>query len=176
MDSSTTWNANPVIQEVSVKKKSRQQQIGKRKAIVESWFSLDSDDEEAGITEVEPIDEEEIFDLIRSINDPEHPHTLESLMVVSQKQIRIKGNLVEVEFTPTVPHCGMATIIGLCIRVRLLRSLPQRFKVDIVIKKGTHQSENAVNKQLNDKERVAAALENPNLLEVIEQCLSTTDP
>jgi hypothetical protein len=32
-----------------------------------------------------------------------------------------------------------------------------------------------VNKQLNDKERVAAALENPNLLEVIEQCLSTTD-
>lgn len=32
-----------------------------------------------------------------------------------------------------------------------------------------------VNKQLNDKERVAAALENPNLLEVIEQCLASTD-
>lgn len=30
-----------------------------------------------------------------------------------------------------------------------------------------------VNKQLNDKERVAAALENPALLEVLEQCLST---
>lgn len=50
--------------------------------------------------------------MIRSINDPEHPHSLETLMVVSQKQIRIKGSLVEVEFTPTVPHCGMATIIG----------------------------------------------------------------
>lgn len=33
---------------------------------------------------------------------------------------------------------------------------------------------NAVNKQLNDKERVAAALENPTLLEVIEDCLSPT--
>ena len=30
----------------------------------------------------------------------------------------------------------------------------------------------AVNKQLNDKERVAAALENPNLLEKVDLCLS----
>lgn len=29
-----------------------------------------------------------------------------------------------------------------------------------------------VNKQLNDKERVAAALENPVLLDTVEQCLS----
>lgn len=32
----------------------------------------------------------------------------------------------------------------------------------------------AVNKQLNDKERVAAALENPNLLDMVEECLSPT--
>lgn len=31
---------------------------------------------------------------------------------------------------------------------------------------------NAVNKQLNDKERVAAALENPNLVEMVDECLS----
>ena len=29
-----------------------------------------------------------------------------------------------------------------------------------------------VNKQLNDKERVAAALENPTLLDTVEQCLA----
>lgn len=164
-----------MIQEVTFKSKTRQSAAEKRRATIASWFSLESSDDDEGDIAEDPIDEEEIFDLIRSINDPEHPHTLESLMVVSQKQIRLKGNLLEVEFTPTVPHCGMATIIGLCIRVRLLRSLPERFKVDIIIKKGTHQSENAVNKQLNDKERVAAALENPNLLEVIEQCLSSAD-
>ncbi|KAG8868890.1 hypothetical protein FRC20_002623 [Serendipita sp. 405] len=175
MDSDTTWNANPIVQEFSSKKKIRQSLVEKQKAVVESWFSLETNSDKDDEGKDEPIDEEEIFDLIRSINDPEHPHTLENLMVVSQKQIRIKGDLVEVEFTPTVPHCGMATIIGLCIRVRLLRSLPNRFKVDIMIKKGTHQSENAVNKQLNDKERVAAALENPNLLDVIEQCLASAD-
>lgn len=32
-------------------------------------------------------------------------------------------------FTPTIPHCSMATLIGLSIKVKLLRSLPQRFKV-----------------------------------------------
>lgn len=29
----------------------------------------------------------------------------------------------------------------------------------------------AVNKQLNDKERVAAALENPNLRQLVDECI-----
>lgn len=65
----------------------------------------------------------------------------------------------------------MATIIGLSIRVQLLRALPTRFKVKVEITPGTHSSEDAVNKQLADKERVAAALENPHLVEVINQCI-----
>uniref|UniRef100_A0A1A7ZH23 Family with sequence similarity 96, member B n=1 Tax=Nothobranchius furzeri TaxID=105023 RepID=A0A1A7ZH23_NOTFU len=80
---------------------------------------------------------------------------------------------VGVEFTPTIPHCSMATLIGLSIKVKLLRSLPDRFKIDVHITPGTHASEEAVNKQLADKERVAAALENSSLLEVVNQCLSS---
>ncbi|KAI7900091.1 uncharacterized protein BX663DRAFT_439909 [Cokeromyces recurvatus] len=123
----------------------------------------------------DPIDEQEIFDLIRSISDPEHPLTLEQLNVTQYEHVVVdnENNKILIEFTPTIPHCSMATLIGLCIRVRLLRSLPDRFKVDIRVRKGTHQSEGAVNKQLNDKERVAAALENNHLLEVVNQCLST---
>ncbi|KAL1681226.1 hypothetical protein EV122DRAFT_261383 [Schizophyllum commune] len=120
----------------------------------------------------EPIDQEEIFDLIRNIYDPEHPNTLEELRVVSAPQIAIDRNFIDVEFTPTVPHCGMSTLIGLSIRVRLLRSLPDRYKVDIHVKPGSHQSEHTLNKQLNDKERVAAALENQALLNTVEQCLT----
>ncbi len=69
----------------------------------------------------------------------------------------------------------MATLIGLCIRVKLLRSLPQRFKVRVEVAPGTHASEAAVNKQLNDKERVAAALENAHLLGVVNKCLDETN-
>ncbi|NWT40119.1 MIP18 protein, partial [Chroicocephalus maculipennis] len=112
--------------------------------------------------------------LIRSINDPEHPLTLEELNVVEQVRVKVNDaeSTVAVEFTPTIPHCSMATLIGLSIKVKLIRSLPERFKLDVHITPGTHASEHAVNKQLADKERVAAALENSHLLEVVNQCLS----
>ncbi|KAJ1039520.1 hypothetical protein NDA10_005343 [Ustilago hordei] len=129
----------------------------------------------------ESIDNQEIYDLIRSITDPEHPLTLEQLAVVNANHITVshgdqarnKLPHVLLEFTPTIPHCSMATLIGLSLRVRLLRALPDRFKVDIRVRAGTHQSENAVNKQLNDKERVAAALENSHLFNVVQACLAS---
>lgn len=122
---------------------------------------------------VDEFDSREIFDLIRGISDPEHPLTLEELNVVELSHVQVddKNDDVKVLFTPTIPHCSMATIIGLSIRVQLLRALPTRFKVKVEITPGTHSSEDAVNKQLADKERVAAALENPHLVEVINQCI-----
>ncbi|PPR05996.1 hypothetical protein CVT26_005718 [Gymnopilus dilepis] len=160
------FNPNPVIFSTA-KAQGRQSDLLAHSLWIDDPLSSEDDADD-----LEPIDQDEIFDLIRSIYDPEHPNTLEELRVVSAPQITVGANHVKVEFTPTVPHCGMSTLIGLCIRVRLLRSLPDRFKVDIFVKPGSHQSENAVNKQLNDKERVAAALENPVLLDTVEQCLS----
>ncbi|XP_048886742.1 cytosolic iron-sulfur assembly component 2B isoform X2 [Brienomyrus brachyistius] len=123
----------------------------------------------------DPIDDREVFDLIRSINDPEHPLSLEELNVVEEMRVHVndQASTVGVEFTPTIPHCSMATLIGLSIKVKLLRSLPDRFKIDVHITPGTHTAEEAVNKQLADKERVAAALENSHLLEVVNHCLNT---
>ena len=120
---------------------------------------------------------EEIFGIIRKINDPEHPLTLEQLNVVQKALIEVDDgdSRVKVCFTPTIPHCSMATLIGLSIRTKLLRSLPQRFKVDVLITPGTHNQERDVNKQLADKERVAAALENPHLLDVVNKCIAHTD-
>ena len=69
----------------------------------------------------------------------------------------------------------MATLIGLMIRVKLLRGLPTRFKVDIYIKAGKHEQEKEINKQLNDKERVLAALENPSLLKMVNTGLRDSD-
>ena len=156
----------------------------------------DEDDDE--------IDAAEIFDIIRNIQDPEHPHTLEELGVVSLEQVELlttdvgedemttantttatttttnqnknknrqKLVTVSVRFTPTIPHCSMATLIGLCLRVKLLRSLPSRkFQILVQIEPGTHASENAINKQLRDKERVCAALENKHLNGVVNKCI-----
>ncbi|KAL7166754.1 hypothetical protein ACSBR2_037432 [Camellia fascicularis] len=140
---------------------------------------------------VEAIDQLEIFDILsetkkftllqahalkwfRDIKDPEHPYSLEELKVITEDAIEVddKHNCVRVTFTPTVEHCSMATVIGLCLRVKLMRSLPLHYKVDIRVAPGTHATEAAVNKQLNDKERVAAALENPNLVDMVDECLA----
>jgi len=39
---------------------------------------------------------------------------------------------------------------------------------------GAHIQENQINKQLNDKERVTAALENNHLRAVVNRCITST--
>lgn len=75
---------------------------------------------------------EEVYDLIKDIRDPEKPHTLEELGVVSEEEIRVERDsytYLSVTLMPTVPHCHLAAIIGLCVRQKLERELPYSFKV-----------------------------------------------
>ena len=129
-------NANPKLHET----------VEKRESTDQDWEDSIAD----------PVDSREIFDLVRNINDPEHPLTLEQLDVVRINDVDVddKESRVKIAFTPTIPHCSMATIIGLSIKVKLLRSLAPRFKIDVTIAPGTHASEAAVNKQLADKVKI----------------------
>jgi len=121
----------------------------------------------------------DIYDHIRTIRDPEKPQNLEDLEVVVEDLIHVypaggsgEKFVANIEFVPTVPHCHLATLIGLCIRTKLERCLvPGQVKLDILVKEGTHDTEGDINKQINDKERVAAAMENPNLRETVEDCI-----
>ena len=119
-------NANPLVYQVQT-----------------SRFEDESDDE-SKCDEIgrDIISSREVFEHIRHINDPEHPLSLEQLNVVSMSALSVddEDNRVAVEFTPTIPHCSMATLIGLSIRVKLLRCLPRRFKVSVAVAAGTHQS------------------------------------
>lgn len=103
-------------------------------------------------------DQLEIFELIRHINDPEYPLTLEQLGVVSYDRCKVADDkYVEILYTPTIPHCSMAQIIGLMIKVKLMTNLPKTIKATVKITPGAHVKELEINKQINDKERVAAA-------------------
>jgi len=50
------------------------------------------------------------------LKDPEHPYTLEQLKVVQPDLIWVEDTpaetLIRIEYTPTVPHCSLATLIG----------------------------------------------------------------
>mmetsp|Transcript_54324 Transcript_54324/g.129456 ORF Transcript_54324/g.129456 Transcript_54324/m.129456 type:complete len:172 (+) Transcript_54324:75-590(+) len=119
---------------------------------------------------------QEVFESVRYLQDPEHPDlSLEQLKVIEEKNIFIQDSWVFVRFTPTVPTCSVATLIGLTMKAKLQRSLPRKYKVDVEVTPGTHDQEQQVNKQLNDKERVAAALENPALRTLINRGIAGTD-
>ncbi len=122
------------------------------------------------------------FTQLQDIRDPEKPETLEELEVVREDLVDVSflspsrpstsSYLVKVGVVPTVPHCSLATLIGLCLRTKLERQLPPaRFKVDLYLVEGTHQTEAEITKQINDKERVAAAMENPHLRQTVEECI-----
>ena len=126
---------------------------------------------------------ETVFDIIKDIRDPEKPETLEELDVVQEDLVDVTENLnksghfiAKITFVPTVPHCSLATLIGLCIRTKLHNELPVgKFKIDLHIKEGSHSTAEEITKQINDKERVAAALENPNLKQTVDDCISNSD-
>ena len=68
-----------------------------------------------------------------------------------------------------MPHVLLATLGG---HINVLRT-SATLQADILLTPGSHASEAAVNKQLADKERVAAALENPSLLQMVDRCLGS---
>nr|VDD56994.1 unnamed protein product [Brassica oleracea] len=148
-------NANPVVQA----KKERLAQMMMALILLTSMISL------------------LLFKYVRDIRDPEHPYSLEQLSVLSEDSITLddKLNRIIITFTPTIQHCSMATIIGLCLRAKLKECLPLHYKVDIRVSPGSHADEDSVNKQLNDKERVVAALENPNLRQLVDECLCSNE-
>lgn len=141
--------------------------------------SDDESDEEAR----EEIDEQEVYDLIATISDPEHPLSLGSLGVVTLDDIKItpptsprsRITTVTVLITPTTTACSLTTVIGLGVKVRLVEALPPRFRIDVRIKEGTSRTADEVNKQLGDKERVAAAMENRSLVSVVNNMLATCE-
>lgn len=82
-------------------------------------------------------------EFLRNIRDPEHPVSLEELGVIKLDLIDVNNDLktVNVKFTPTISNCSLAGIIGLCICVKLQRSLPIEYKYNVEITHGTHDQE-----------------------------------
>lgn len=149
----------------------------------DSTLPSDLSDSASSEDEREEIDRQEIFDLIANITDPEHPLSLSSLGVVSLEDIQIisptsvrsRISTVQVLITPTTSACSLTTVIGLGVKVRLMNALPPRFRIDVKIKEGTSSSADEANKQLGDKERVAAAMENRNLVNMVNHMLSSCE-
>lgn len=125
----------------------------------------------------DPVTCDEVYELLKDIRDPEHPElTLSQLRVVKRNQIYVKSaSHILVEYTPTIPTCSVAVLIGLTLLRKLQLCLPSQYKIKVKIAEGKHVQELQVNKQLADKERIAASMENPNLSRLVRDGVHKTD-
>ena len=146
-------NLNPLIKTNLFKYKSD---------FLEKRQKMENDDEIE-----DEIDIYEIFDLIRNINDPEHPYNLEELNIISLEDIIVdnKNRIITVYFTPTIETCGFASLIGLSIKKKLLNFISPKYNIDVLIKEPKNENDKNLNKQINDKERVEASSLNKNLVD-----------
>eukprot|EP00297_Palpitomonas_bilix_P017773 CAMPEP_0113907258 /NCGR_PEP_ID=MMETSP0780_2-20120614/25356_1 /TAXON_ID=652834 /ORGANISM="Palpitomonas bilix" /LENGTH=163 /DNA_ID=CAMNT_0000902255 /DNA_START=79 /DNA_END=570 /DNA_ORIENTATION=- /assembly_acc=CAM_ASM_000599 len=116
----------------------------------------------------------DVYESIRHIRDPEHPYSIEQLGIVRPSCIEIQDLRgmphIQVTFTPTVSHCTLATTIGLCIRSKLDDEIIGRKKITVLVEPGSHNDFEEVSRRLNDKERVAAAMEKETIYSVIQKC------
>ena len=63
-----------------------------------------------GSSKRDKIDEEEVFEIIRNIQDPEHPLTLEQLNVVNRSHIEVHDNYVESDASRTGQTVPLSTV------------------------------------------------------------------
>ena len=59
-------------------------------------------------------------------------------LVLTQTNLRTHTHILR---RPTIKHCSLATLIGLCIHVKLQRNLPTTSKISVFIKEGSHNTE-----------------------------------
>ncbi|OAF65577.1 MIP18 family protein FAM96A [Intoshia linei] len=112
--------------------------------------------------------------IIRNIKDPEYNYTLEQLDVVSLNRIHVNTDkrTINVKIVPTVPQCGLISIIGLAVKAKLLLTLPLDYIINVNIKEETHQQWKTHNARFADKERIYAALDNYKVFPLIMSCWS----
>ena len=124
-----------------------------------------------------------VLDAIGSIRDPERPSTLEELDVINEDSVQVSemsnGYEINIIWEPTAPHCSFANNIALSIMYKIKQDLSDiNMKVSIILKEGSHLTKPEskfylVDKQINDKERVAAAFENNLVLEMLNEVTQT---
>ncbi|KAH9387250.1 uncharacterized protein NEMAJ01_2146 [Nematocida major] len=121
------------------------------------------------------VNEESIFQVIRSIKDPEHNYSLEELRVVSLERVCVQellsGHLVRITVVPTIPHCSMVGLIGLSILYKLSNTLSSKYVVRVEVQEGSHTLAEEVSKQLSDIERTYSAFLNENIVSAISPLL-----
>jgi len=131
-----------------------------------------------------------VLSQLKELLDPEYPIELVNLGILKIEKIENKGNnwsqvtLIGLEFLPTYGQCKMAPLLGITLFAavfkRWLILLVMKIKnkrwlvfYKIKVSKKDHHSGEIITQQLNDQERLSAALENTAIRLAILNCTNS---
>ncbi|MFW9887007.1 MAG: iron-sulfur cluster assembly protein [Candidatus Thorarchaeota archaeon] len=102
----------------------------------------------------------EVFETLKSVQDPEHPISITDprMAIVKEEYISITEEGIQVKFKPTVPHCPMGGLIGILIRHRLEEIYPDS-AISVSVIPGSHSREQDVNLMISDDARYSGIVE-----------------
>jgi len=131
------------------------------------------------------------FVLLSQLNwiiDPEYPILIFDLEILKLESIIIKNKIFsqlvsyEISFFPTYGQCKLAPLLGISIIMAILKKSTLKkafkqtnkkwslnFKITLTDKK--HTAGENITKQLNDRERLSAALENSSIRLSVLKCM-----
>lgn len=115
------------------------------------------------------MDKSDVLQVLQKVNDPEHPISIVDLKIVTEDDINILPDKVEVEFSPTVPFCPMGGAIGVIIKYALEKEF--NISVSVKVKSGTHVQEKALNETLGDPAKYEEAREKFIEAGLMDQCI-----
>ena len=126
-----------------------------------------------------------IISLLNEIKDPEFPYHISNLDILSIEKVLIQNFIlnqniyITVIIAPTYKMCTLSSFIGLSIENLLYNKaigkllndyFPQgwSWKYSTFIPPKFHLKGSVISKQLNDKERISAAMENFSIRNIIK--------
>jgi hypothetical protein len=131
-----------------------------------------------------------ILSQLNSIIDPEYPILIFDLEILKLESIIIKNKIFsqlvsyEISFFPTYGQCKLAPLLGISIIMSILKksTLKKAFKqinkkwslnFKIILTNENHSTGENITKQLNDRERLSAALENSSIRLSVLKCMKS---
>jgi len=111
-----------------------------------------------------------VMDVLREVYDPEYPISIIEMNIVDEDSIEIldRGR-IRVTFKPTTPFCPMGGLIGVLVKYALEKTL--NVKAEVLVKPGTHISEDVINATINDEKRYEAILKQLSNSGLLKRCV-----
>lgn len=116
------------------------------------------------------LDKKTIMAILREVYDPEYPVSIVEMNIVDEDSIEILSDeKVRVTFKPTTPFCPMGGLIGVLVKYALEKTL--NVKAEVLVKPGTHVSEEAINSAINDESQYEAIVKQLLDMGLLKRCV-----